>query len=239
MFSITFGNQAENGVGMQMIGEHIERGFDLEDLQSIASSFNDTRLHDISYNGCPAYVLVIKNAVPNVNEFFTEMAVLDHDKKCMFRGKVKNKLARYNLCFADFDQEPEYEKGKGRVINFNKLPHLSNLRKIVEDIVAKTKIDIKNMPAELNYYYDLDKCGIGFHGDAERKIVICARISLAQCTPMHFQWYYKSSPIGDRIIIDLEPGDIYVLSEKAIGNDWKKSSILTLRHATGCAKYTK
>ena len=27
------------------------------------------------------------------------------------------------------------------------------------------------------------------------------------------------------------------MSEKATGNDWKKSSILTLRHAAGCQKY--
>lgn len=29
------------------------------------------------------------------------------------------------------------------------------------------------------------------------------------------------------------------MSEKAVGFDWKKSSIFTLRHATGCDKYTK
>jgi hypothetical protein len=29
------------------------------------------------------------------------------------------------------------------------------------------------------------------------------------------------------------------MSEKAGGSDWKKSNIHTLRHATGCDKYTK
>jgi hypothetical protein len=28
------------------------------------------------------------------------------------------------------------------------------------------------------------------------------------------------------------------MSEKATGYDWRKSSIFTLRHAAGCAKYT-
>ena len=27
------------------------------------------------------------------------------------------------------------------------------------------------------------------------------------------------------------------MSEKAVGNDWRKSSINTLRHAAGCEKY--
>ena len=33
-----------------------------------------------------------------------------------------------------------------------------------------------NMVAEGNYYYDLKKCGIGFHGDAERKKVVAIRV---------------------------------------------------------------
>ena len=28
------------------------------------------------------------------------------------------------------------------------------------------------------------------------------------------------------------------MSEKAVGTDWKKSSIPTMRHAAGCKKYT-
>ena len=33
-------------------------------------------------------------------------------------------------------------------------------------------------------------------------------------------------------------GDVYVMTEKAVGSDWKKSTILTLRHSAGCKKYT-
>lgn len=29
------------------------------------------------------------------------------------------------------------------------------------------------------------------------------------------------------------------MSEKAVGSDWKKKNIATLRHATGCEKFTK
>jgi hypothetical protein len=31
--------------------------------------------------------------------------------------------------------------------------------------------------------------------------------------------------------------DIYAMSEKATGFDWKKKTIVTLRHAAGCKKY--
>jgi len=30
---------------------------------------------------------------------------------------------------------------------------------------------------------------------------------------------------------------MYVMSEKAVGTDWKEKKIYTLRHATGCEKY--
>ena len=35
----------------------------------------------------------------------------------------------------------------------------------------------------------------------------------------------------------LNTGDIYIMSEKAVGSDWRKSSMYTLRHAAGCNKY--
>ena len=35
----------------------------------------------------------------------------------------------------------------------------------------------------------------------------------------------------------LNHGDFYVMSEKTVGFDWKRKSILTLRHAAGAKKY--
>ena len=49
--------------------------------------------------------------------------------------------------------------------------------------------------------------------------------------------YKNNERISDAIKITLNDGDIYIMSEKAVGFDWKKSSIPTLRHATGCAKF--
>jgi hypothetical protein len=36
----------------------------------------------------------------------------------------------------------------------------------------------------------------------------------------------------------LNHGDLYVMSEKAVGQDWKRKVIPTLRHAAGAKKYT-
>jgi hypothetical protein len=57
--------------------------------------------------------------------------------------------------------------------------------------------------------------------------------------PLHYQWFYKSNPIGKNFSVVISPGDFYVMSEKAVGSDWKKKNTLTLRHASGARKYTK
>ena len=97
-----------------------------------------------------------------------------------------------------------------------------------------------DLRGEGNYYYDPRNTGIGFHGDAERRKVFGIRLAEdgTVTPPLHFQWFRKSNPIGDRIIIPLNAGDMYVMSEKAVGTDWLKKNTYTLRHATGAPKYT-
>lgn len=94
----------------------------------------------------------------------------------------------------------------------------------------------QNLKGEGNYYYDVTKCGIGFHGDSERRKVIAIRLGAS--IPIHYQWFQRNLPTGNRMIFPLDDGDIYVMSEKAVGTDWKKKIDFTLRHATGCAKFT-
>lgn len=78
-------------------------------------------------------------------------------------------------------------------------------------------------------------------GDRERKLVVGARFGPgANGMPLKFQWYMNDRLIGDEIRIDLNAGDMYVLSEKAVGFDFKgvsSYSILTLRHAAGHDSY--
>ena len=99
--------------------------------------------------------------------------------------------------------------------------------------------EAETLAGEGNYYYDVEKCGIGFHGDAERKKVVAIRLCNGKCYPIEYQWFFKSEPIGKRAVIELEDRDLYVMSEKASGFDFKKKNIPTLRHAVGPERYTK
>ena len=101
-------------------------------------------------------------------------------------------------------------------------------------IGSKTKVEINVV--EGNRYYNLKKTGIGFHGDTERVVVICLSIGCWNY-PMRWHWFKDGMPVGKPIDITLNSGDVYIMSEKAVGADWKLKSQYTLRHAAGADKY--
>ena len=245
--TITFGDCAENHVGMQKLGELSERGMGLDDIENTQTLFeskgfkcenidlvaagNISRIKPVAQE---ARVLIVREAYKaffesaSLEELNEEVLAHDWDKKAWMRGKVVNKKARYNLVFAEEAQEPDYENKKGRIVSYDSVPCIKNIRDKLPDFFGAKA---RNLYAEGNYYYDMKNTYIGFHGDAERRIVVAMRLGTV-CMPFHYQWFQRGSPIGDRVIVKLNPGDFYVMSEKAVGTDWLKKIIPTLRHAT-------
>lgn len=237
-YTLTFGDVAENHYGMQKIGKIASKGFTLTDLLHYRSKFIkeglETELYDLGgllninqYKSILAYVLVIRNAIKNADELWDEQTKLEKDTKALMKGRVVNKKARYNLCFGIENQEPDYENGKGRIIALDEVYETKVLMEYIKTFGNKTQ----DLVVEGNYYYDINKCYIGYHGDTERRKVIGVR--LGATFPLHFQWYERSSEIGKRLQLDLNHGDMYIMSEKATGFDWHKKIIPTLRHAAG------
>lgn len=237
VYTLTFGDMAENHVGMEQIGTMVKEGegFQIEDLLSITKTMEEMgAVVEMVCLSESAHVLVIRDGVnillqeDKKTEMFEEHKRLEHDKKAVMYGRVVNKRARWNLCYDEESREPNYEQGKGRIVGYDEIPLTKQLKESFNIFGPKTN-DLK---IEGNYYFDVKKCGIGFHGDSERRKVIGVRLGTASL-PLHFQWFHKGKPIDDRIIISLDPGDIYIMDEKAVGTDWKKKNIKTLRHATG------
>tara|TARA_A100001388_G_C28587386_1_gene411815 strand:- start:141 stop:722 length:582 start_codon:yes stop_codon:yes gene_type:complete len=54
---------------------------------------------------------------------------------------------------------------------------------------------------------------------------------------MRWHWFKDGMPVGKPIDIHLNSGDVYIMSEKAVGADWKLKSKYTLRHSAGADKY--
>jgi len=266
--TITYGEVAENHIGQQKIGEssqgnvvggmftpqlvEIKRKFEemgaTTELVDLCQFARGTEIeHDINLN--MASVLIVRDGASvilgkidkSANDMYAEQIELPKDSKFYSakHGRVVNKHARHNLCFDDVGQESDYESKEGTIIPFDEVPCTKFIReKIVELIDSHdTKVSDGVLKAEGNYYFDPKKCGIGFHGDAERRIVVAVRLGVAN--PLHYQWFYKGKPVGERCKLYLKHGDMYFMSDKAVGNDWKRRVIPTLRHAAGAEIYLK
>lgn len=243
--TLTLCDRAENHVGMEQIGALSNEGFTIDDLEKVKEKIGDGV--DIIELKCEreetivttekAYLLIIRDGINKIcdgrlNELKKEQFGLTPDRKAFMYGRVVNKHARGNLCFDDVGHDADYENKKGTVVGYDSVPITKLLRERIGIMLGDKG---KDLACEGNYYYDIKKCGIGFHGDAERRKVIGVR--LGDSIPLHFQWFHKSESVGKRIKFELNDGDMYIMSDKAVGFDWKKKNIMSLRHAAGCDKF--
>eukprot|EP00164_Ancoracysta_twista_P013610 GFYU01021801.1.p1 GENE.GFYU01021801.1~~GFYU01021801.1.p1 ORF type:complete len:339 (+),score=20.23 GFYU01021801.1:74-1018(+) len=255
--SITLGDCAEGHTGMERLGQAAPEGFDEADLRRAQEYFesrgcectldclNDQLPGEVVGVEC-AFVLFIRKGV---NKLLSQSSTEDGggadalirelttrfewDKKARMRGRVVNKHARHNVCFGNQSQEADFEAGRGTVVAWQDVPMLHKVRNELAHIIGPKAAELKG---EGNRYYDVTKCGIGFHGDSERKKVVALRLGAQM--DIQWQWFHKSSPVGKRYVNYLGHGDMYIMSEKTVGYDWKRSSIHTLRHAAGSKKFT-
>ena len=241
--TITFGDCSENHVGMEKIGNISEVGYNSNDLDNISTYFNGKQIERIDltdylgvssqYVGEKPELLIIRNAIDNHSEIFEELNSLEWDSKYFDtrRQKVLNKHARTNLCFSNYSQSPDFENKKGTIIHYEQVPHLKNAKDLVMNSINES-----NLECEGNKYQNITKNGIGWHGDAERKKVIALR--LGESMNIHFNWFKQSKSLGTKFTTQINSGDIYIMTEKTTGYDWKKRSLYTLRHSAGADKYT-
>lgn len=166
------------------------------------------------------------------------------------KKKMNNKQVRYNIVFGDERKEQylsnyDEEQATNTIVvdrendtlfsvePFDELPYLSGIRAGLPKILGDKA---KNLNAEGNYYYE-ERSGIGYHGDGERKIVI--GLSLGKSTTLRYNWRLPNSSVHPFPDINLvaNNGDMYIMSEKATGFDWKKRSKVRVIHAAGHKSY--
>ena len=252
-YTVTFGDRAENNAGMQMIGTAAAHGVTVASLHQIAQSLtgkgmackvvslapllqDHTEIPDAAILVMPGGVNALLADPTAQATLLAELQSMPKDTTTKSYGKVRNKHARHNNTMGDFRQEPDIANGKGTVVQLSEYPTTDKLRGIVSGMVDAPLV------GELNHYFDSTTCGIGFNGDSERKLVVGVRVGPgADGMPLKFQWYKDGAPVGQEARIELNAGDIYIMSEKAVGFDWKKKKILTLRHAAGkdSCKYSR
>jgi hypothetical protein len=194
-----------------------------------------------------AHFLIIRGFIPailnkykfSMNDLMKEVMGQKWDNKYWDtrRQKVLNKHARENNVVSGKAQTANYAEGKGTIHAFENMTIMDILKKEFMKIGEKFNFAC----AEGNKYMDggKKKNGIGWHGDSERRRVLSMRLGLNPSMPFYYRWKYKHKEIGQIMKWDINAGDVMVMSEWAVGTEWKKSSLVTLVHATGANKYVK
>ena len=264
--TITIGDVGENHVDMQKMGKMAEHGYSLEmisylkaHLEKMGAVCEEINLNDCLKSteyegkGDPASVLIIRggvNAILKDNEGGDKLErEIDRDEwmdsKIWSRkhGGVVNKNARWNNCFGPKSQVADIANKKGTIVGYDKVPLLKRIIDWLYEMECGFNVwkDGKvegacRMVAEGNYYYD-ETCGIGAHGDSERRRAIGIRLGL--CAPLGYRWRIRGKGVGKKMVLNFKHGDMYIMSEKAVGTDWKRRASLQLVHAAGAEKYMK
>lgn len=253
-YAITFGEVAVLHIGGAEIGVARQRGFQVEELRRIAARLAD---HDVQ-----AELVMLSDALPvavrSANEAATlvirsgaslflgrsdaadalyteQLREVEYDRAYWDSrfSKTLQKRARYNVVFGTEGAKASADFKQFTIKAFNEVPLLQAFRESLPTWLGETA---QGLSAEGNHYY-CDASGIGFHGDSERKIVIC--LSLGRTSVLRYHWRFPGSSQHDLPPVDIEVqhGDVYIMSEKATGFDWRSRSHHRLVHAAGSAKY--
>jgi alkylated DNA repair dioxygenase AlkB len=161
------------------------------------------------------------------------------------QNKVQTKWKRHNFNIGDKSISADIANGQSTLYDFNStfLTEAKKLRDAFTKMGKENKLEtMTDLLAEANVYYadeykKNNYCGIGYHGDAERPNSPVIGCNVGAERYLSFRSFYKSRYYGDEKRIKLNHGDIYFMSEHAVGVNWKKSAQVVYRHRAGSLKF--
>ena len=254
-WSLTIGNGGENHTGMEFLGNLRKKGqgWDLDrllyakdvlenifDKQVDLYNLNEECLEGVTIPKASkpkdAYLMVVRGFLTDRvhKNMIKELGSYKWDRKYWDtrRQKVLNKLARANVCYGKEGRAANYAEGKGTIIGFDLSPLVGNLLQVIEILMKD-----EGLIVEGNQYDDVSKNGIGPHGDTERVCVACLRVGASM--PMKFGMFWNCKVRGKPFETIINGGDLYFMSEEAVGAEWKSRSKWIWRHCAGAPKYLK
>ena len=240
-------------VGGTEFGDGIrEHGFSVQELKDIQQkvggeyiSISDNLPKNLRDDN-EAGILVIRSSgnegssIPVSKTFADQLyneqkSKVDYDSKFWDnrRSKTLNKQARKNIVFGEEEVVHSDDYKQCSIKAFSSLPQLSRFKDLLPRALGQKAVGLN---AEGNHY-DHSKSGIGFHGDSERKIVVC--LSLGKTSVLRYQWRMPGSSEHKHEPVDVtvNHGDVYIMSEKATGFDWKLRSKVRVVHGAGHSNY--
>lgn len=257
---LTFSCFAEGHVGMKIEKNQIakdgkNRALHVGDLITLQSKIGGEMIYlrqDIGGREPDACVLVLRDGMQRfgvdkdvlLNQIQNLPAV---DKQLLNtrQKKVQNKHKRHNCNFGDQIIQADIANGQSTMYNF-KCTFVSEVKKLRDAFtgvgLAHKMETMTDLLAEANIYYadEYKKnhfCGIGYHGDAERPNSPVIGCNVGKTRYLSFRSFHRSRYYRDEVRIKLNHGDIYFMSEHAVGVNWKKSGSVVYRHRAGSLKF--
>ena len=221
-----------------------QKGWDEAVLRATAERLRDAGVdasiveltpHCTVPNASDACALVVRNFQPEFcNKLLETFKTTKFDSFTKMYGKVCDAHSRHIVYFDETAVAPSREDCQHTVLAWGDQPQLAGILDWMRSTLGNC--DDITIGCGLKYP-DIDRCGISWHGDAERKKTALVRLGPnSERHPLHFAWFHKHDRVSEVVSIHLSHGDMVLYSDKAMGYDWKKSSIPTVRHATGFLK---
>lgn len=158
-----------------------------------------------------ASILVIKNYI--TNNIYQEALGINWDKKVLLRNKVVNRIGKYAITIDNFPEEPNYEQGQYRVISYDSLPKTNKLKNKLSLVFNQDALECQG-----EYYCDQEKLKLKYQGSKVNNMMC---VHLGNSIQLSYKWFFANKPVSDDMKIILEHGDLYIMSEKATGHDYK------------------
>lgn len=253
-YALTFGEVAILHIGSMEVSKAgaPRRGFTVAELQVAAARaeaegmrcelvmLSDV-LPEALRSGNEAATLVLRagaslaGGANAADRLLAEQAAVEYDRQFWDgrRKRTLHKRARHNVVFGDEGLEHSDDFRQFTVRAFSDLPRLAEFRAALPRWLGPLAAGLQ---AEGNHYFEAAS-GIGFHGDSERRIVICLSLGRSSCLRYHWRLPGSSEHTLPAVDIELRHGDVYVMSEKATGYDWRSRSKVRVVHAAGSNKY--
>lgn len=180
-------------------------------------------------------------------EAFADLLNLEFNEKNVTYKKKKRRHAQQSVVFARGESQklydpPNTDDYKPIVHNMDELPWAKEICAVVAAMTNRP--ELVNCVAECNRYRNTFKnpqaCGVGLHGDSESNVVFAFRFG--RFLRLAYIAYCQNRPRGQLLKIPalfLWTGSFYLMSKDAVGKHYKKSSLVTFRHAAGGPNYVE
>ena len=236
-FTLTFSDASP----VKRVGKNAKNGFSIAELRKMCIDFGKKGFEcewidlnaamppcHVLINTPKAAVLVIRKGVSwfksEADDLLLKLKSLQWNEQVWLKHKLVKNPMRRHLKFG----EKQYVSDEGLVVALKACPDIMKIRDSLNEMYSYRSV---NFEVEGDHYYDMERCGRDSFGDWDKRMLVGLQVGATM--KMAFTWWYQESKFSTPVEIELHHGDIFVLSDKAVGHDIHRKAIATLKRTCG------